>query len=442
MNQFETAQEVLTWMERACAKNIQPGLERMEWMLKRLDHPERRLKFIHIAGTNGKGSTAAMIASVLKEAGFSVGMFVSPYVISWHERIQFDGKPIDESSFVRWANELKPLIEKMTEEGPGAPSHFEFWTLVSLCYFAREALPWFVVWETGMGGRLDSTNVVYPLVSVITEVGYDHKRWLGESLQEIATEKAGIIKSGVPVVCGSQREEVLSVIQSVAKDKHCRLYMYNEDFFVTAHHQDLDEQRFTFKNVYRELENLSLPLAGDHQLQNAGTALMTLEVLRQSYATVIDPEHYIDGLKKAFWPGRLEKVSDQPHIRLDGAHNIEGIKALIQTIEKYELRDQRIGFLIAMMKDKPVREMLKPLAKTADFVVTTSLEDHPRSLQAEELARLLKEINPDLSVVPIQGEKKAIHAFKNHLNDGDLGVVAGSLYLVSAMRPLLVNHGG
>ncbi len=252
MTQFETAQEVFAWMEQTCAKTIQPGLERMEWMLERLDHPERRLKFIHIAGTNGKGSTAAMIASVLKEAGFSVGMYVSPYVLSWHERIQFDGQPMDESSFVRWVNELKPLIEKMAEEGPGALSHFEFWTLLSLCYFAKEACPWFVVWETGMGGRFDSTNVVYPLVSVITEIGYDHKKWLGETLEEIATEKAGIIKPGVPVICGSEKEEALSVIKRVAKDKHSRLYMYNEDFSVIAHHQDLDEQRFTFHPFARK----------------------------------------------------------------------------------------------------------------------------------------------------------------------------------------------
>ncbi len=442
MTQFETAQEVFAWMEQTCAKTIQPGLERMEWMLERLDHPERRLKFIHIAGTNGKGSTAAMIASVLKEAGFSVGMFVSPYVLSWHERIQFDGQPMDESSFVRWVNELKPLIEKMAEEGPGAPSHFEFWTLLSLCYFAKEACPWFVVWETGMGGRFDSTNVVYPLVSVITEIGYDHKKWLGETLEEIATEKAGIIKPGVPVICGSEKEEALSVIKRVAKDKHSRLYMYNEDFSVIAHHQDLDEQRFTFQNVYRELENLSLPLAGDHQLQNAATALMTLEILRQNYATVIEPEHYINGLKKTAWPGRLEKAGDQPHIRLDGAHNTEGIKALVQTIKKYGSRYRRIGFMIAMMKDKPVREMLEHLAQTADFVVTTSLEEHARSLEAEELARMLKEINPDLNVVPVQGEQDALHVFLNQLDDDDLGIVAGSLYLVSAVRPLLMNHGG
>ncbi|MBA4602707.1 bifunctional folylpolyglutamate synthase/dihydrofolate synthase [Thermoactinomyces sp. AMNI-1] len=440
MDQFKTAHDVFSWMEHACAQTIQPGLERMEWMLNQLDHPERRLKFIHIAGTNGKGSTAAMIASVLKEAGYPTGMFVSPYVTSWHERIQFDGQSIEETSFVRWSNELKPLIEKMAEDGPGKPTPFEYWTLVSLCYFAREAFPWFVVWETGMGGRLDSTNVVFPLVSVITEIGYDHKNWLGDTLTEIASEKAGIVKSGVPVVCGSQKEEAVPVIRNISRDHRSPFYLLNKDFLVKDVHQDSDGQNFTFQNVYRELSGLSIPLIGDHQLQNAGTALMTLEVLRQAYATVIEPEHYRNGLRKTFWPGRLEKVSDSPHILLDGAHNIEGINALIQTIKKYHTDCGRIGFLVAVMKDKPVREMMKPLADAADFVTTTSLEDHSRSLAAEELARILKEINPRLSVESVSGEKKALHVFMEKLAAGDLGVVAGSLFLVSAVRPMLLDR--
>lgn len=440
MEQFKTAHDVFSWMEHACAQAIQPGLERMEWMLDQLDHPERRLKFIHISGTNGKGSTAAMIASVLKEAGYSTGMFVSPYVLSWHERIQFNGQPIGEDSFVRWSNELKPLIEKMAADGPGKPTPFEYWTLVSLCYFAWEAFPWFVVWETGMGGRLDSTNVVYPLVSVITEIGHDHKDWLGSTLEEIALEKAGIIKPGVPVVCGTQKEKAVTVIKNVARDHRSPLYLLNQDFFVKDVQQVPGGQKFTFQNVYRKLNELSIPLVGDHQLQNAGTALMALEVLRQGYATVIDPEHYVNGLKKTVWPGRLEKVSDSPHILLDGAHNIEGINALVQTIKKYFTGFDRLGFLIAVMKDKPVREMLVPLAEVADFVVATSLEDNPRSQAAEELAELLQRINPRLSVASVSGEKEALHVFREKLAAGDLGVVAGSLYLVSAVRPLLVNH--
>lgn len=440
MEQFKTAHDVFSWMEHACAQTIQPGLERMEWMLNLLDHPERKLKFIHISGTNGKGSTAAMIASVLKEAGYPTGMFVSPYVISWHERIQFDGQPIEEASFVRWSNKLKPLIEKMAESGPGKPTPFEYWTLVSLCYFAGEAFPWFVVWETGMGGRLDSTNVVYPLVSVITEIGYDHKNWLGQTLEEIASEKAGIVKSGVPVVCGSEKEEAVNVIRNVAKDHRSPLYLLNKDFSVSEVLQGPAGQKFAFQNVYRQLNELSIPLIGDHQLQNAGTALMTLEVLRQSYATVINPEHYVNGLKKTAWPGRLEKVSDSPHILLDGAHNIEGINVLIQTIKKYYTDYDRLGFLLAVMRDKPVREMIEPLASMADFVVTTSLEDSPRSLEADVLAESLRRINPRLSVVSVSEEKKALCVFREKLAAGDLGVIAGSLYLVSAVRPMLVNQ--
>ncbi|MBA4541401.1 MULTISPECIES: folylpolyglutamate synthase/dihydrofolate synthase family protein [Thermoactinomyces] len=434
---FVTAADVFAWMDQHCTQAIQPGLGRMEWMLERLGSPEKRCKFIHIAGTNGKGSVAAMVDSVLREAGYPVGLFISPYVTSWNERIQFNGEPIPEASFVHWANQLKPLVEEMGKTGPGAPSPFEFWTVLAICFFAKEAFPWFIVWETGLGGRLDSTNVVYPLVSVITRIGMDHKEWLGDTLTAIAREKAGIIKPGVPVVCSPQVEEALAVIREEAKRKKSRLYEWGPDYRVIPGKWSSSEQSFDFQGIYRTLSNLSIPLLGEHQLYNAATALMTLEVLRQAYATVIDPEHFVTGLQRVRWPGRFEKVADSPAVILDGAHNLDGVKALVQAVKRHEPGNGRLFLLLAMMKDKQVTEMLEVLAEEADVVVATEVKGQARSLAAGELAGLLKKVKPELTVHAEDDALAGLRLVKEQMNENDVCVITGSLFLVSQLRPLL-----
>lgn len=433
---FTTAEQVMEWMECTCTRGMKPGLERMEKMLEHLNHPERRLKFIHVAGTNGKGSTAAMISSVLREAGYPTGLFISPYVTHWSERIQMDGTPISEASFVHWANHLRPMMEEMAETEPGAPSPFEFWTILAICYYAYEASPWFIVWETGLGGRLDSTNVVYPLVSVITQIGFDHKEWLGESIAEIAREKAGIIKAGVPVVCGSEDPEALTVIAEQANQKNSRLYQINRDFAIEAAEVTLDHQIFHFSNVYRVIEDLEITLVGEHQLRNAAVALMTLEILRQNYATILELEQIKQGLKKAFWPGRLEKVSEKPLTILDGAHNPDGVHSLATAIQQLYTYD-RLILLIAMMKDKEVSCILQPLLSLADVVITTQVQDQPRSMSGEELANLVREQRPDLTVQAVPSAAEGLALMKEQATKNDLLLITGSLFLVSEVRPLL-----
>jgi dihydrofolate synthase/folylpolyglutamate synthase len=435
---FVTKEDVFSWMEKELAKQIQPGLERMEWMLERLDHPERRLKFIHIAGTNGKGSTAAMIASVLREAEYPTGLFVSPFVIAWNERIQFDGQPISEESFVRWANEIKPLAEEMAQSGPGPLSPFEFWTLLAILYFAREALPWFVVWETGLGGRLDSTNVVWPLVSVITHVGMDHREWLGETLEEIAAEKAGIIKPGVPVVCGADREKAVEVLERTAKEKRSNFYLLNRDFSVEETKTSAEGSHFHFTNVYRELPGLFVPLVGKHQLKNAAVALMTLEVLRQGYATVIEPEHFAAGLAKTAWPGRLERLGERPLLVLDGAHNPDGARALAEAIRNHFDHD-RLFVMMALMKEKDWKETAGPLMELADAAVAVEVKGLSRSLPADELGARLRKLAPDKPVHVFRTAEEGLAWMKRQAGENDLLVVTGSLFLVSEVRGLLLD---
>jgi dihydrofolate synthase / folylpolyglutamate synthase len=440
MATFTTAAEVFAWMERTCRRAFQPGLERMEWVLERLHHPERRCKFIHIAGTNGKGSTAAMISSVLRAAGYATGLFISPYIVHWSERIQYEGEFMAESAFVKWANYLYPHLEKMEEQGPGQLSPFEFWTLLAICYFAFDVCPWFVVWETGLGGRLDSTNVVYPLVSVITQIGLDHTDQLGQDLKGIAQEKAGIIKPGVPVVCGAEEAEVLQVIQEQANRKKCAFYTLQRDFAVNFIDYSSNYQRFHFANAYRTLSHLAIPFMGEHQLKNAATALMTLEVLRQHYATILEDEHIERGMKSVFWPGRLEKWSEQPLLLLDGAHNPDGIQALVSALLHYYTYDRFI-LVLAMMRDKDVLASIRPLIALADLVLITQVQDQPRSLSANELAHLLKEDDPGLTIHPFPATEEGVIWAQTQANETDLILITGSLYLVAEVRALLHERG-
>lgn len=431
-----TAEDVFRWMDETCVQAIQPGLDRMEWALDRLGHPERRMKWIHIAGTNGKGSTAAMIASVLQQAGYPVGMFTSPYLMHWSERIRFDGENISEESFVRWANELKPVVEEMIRSGVGQPSPFEFWTLLAICYFAKESLPWFIVWETGLGGRWDATNVVYPLVSVITNIGHDHIHLLGDSLSQIAEEKAGIVKPGVPVVCGCEEETAVRVIAEKAKAGRSSLYLFGRDYVAETIESTTSLQRFRFRNVYRTVEEITIPLVGEHQVKNAATAMMTLEVLRQFYATVLEDEDVLAGFAGVRWPGRLEKVGDRPQIWLDGAHNPEGAAALAAFLAK-QATYRRLYLLVSVMEDKVVEQVLRPLVPLADGVVVTQA-DQPRAMKAKRLAELVRSFT-SAEVETAETPEEGLDRLKQRASADDLILVTGSLFLVSDIRKLLLS---
>ncbi|SMO37300.1 bifunctional folylpolyglutamate synthase/dihydrofolate synthase [Melghirimyces algeriensis] len=428
---FSSAKEIFEWMEHGCSQGIHPGLDRTKWLCKRLNHPERRLKMIHIAGTNGKGSTGAMIASVLQKAGYPTGMFTSPFIMNWNERITMDGQPIPEESFVRWANELIPLVEEMDQEGRGRVTPFEFWTLVAILYFAKEAFPWFVVWETGLGGRLDSTNVVYPLVSVITNIGHDHTHILGGEISQIAREKAGIIKPGVPVVTACEDDEALNVICSTAERKKSRLYRFGHDFDATCLSEGEDGVVFSFQNRFRVLEKVSVPLRGFHQVKNGATALMTLDVLRQYYAAVFEETDLIAGMEEVTWPGRLEKIADRPKVLLDGAHNQESAEALARALQHFQY--DRLHLLVNVLNDKDAKAILNPLLPLADSIMVTGIDD-PRGMHPEQLCKVAGKLQPDLviqqTLQPEQGLKKLI----NEAGENDCILVTGTLYLISDIR--------
>ncbi len=429
---LHTIDDVWNWLQDNTPTTIHPGLERMEHVLAELGSPERRLKFIHIAGTNGKGSVAAMLNSVLQEAGYSVGLYISPPLHHWSERIQLNGSGIPEAELIRFAEHIRPIIEKMEEP----PTVFEWWTLIAICYFAYEATPWFVIWETGLGGRLDATNVVHPLVSVITEIDRDHMEFLGDSLQEIAVEKAGIIKPGIPVIVSAKNPEAVAVIKQKASELKSKCSVLGSDFYVEALERTDNNQLFQFQNRLFS-QKLAIPLLGEHQLANAGAAIMALTVLHHQYATIIDPNHLETGLTKVKWPGRLEEVGKNPTVLIDGAHNASGIKALTDTIKQHYTYD-KLYLILAMMQEKEV-EMIQPLLSLTDHIVATQVQYEIRSRTANEVKNIVYQLNSKQSVEAIESPEQAVaHALKL-AGPKDLVLIAGSLYLLSEVRPLFTK---
>ncbi|RBW71641.1 bifunctional folylpolyglutamate synthase/dihydrofolate synthase [Bacillus taeanensis] len=396
-------------------------------MLEKLDHPERRLKMIHIAGTNGKGSTLNFLRNILQEAGQEVGTFTSPYIESFNERIAVNGVPIAEEDFLQLANKVRPLVEECAATELGSPSEFEVITVIVLLYFGTVAYPDLVIMEAGLGGRLDSTNVIHPIVSIITNVSYDHTAILGDTLSEIAFEKAGIIKAGVPVITGAGGE-ALEVIKNKAVEKNAPCYKLGKDFSYSNYFIKREGQKFSFRSVFSTKEDLIVTMKGEHQIKNASLALMTLDYLYFFYGLVVELEHIKAGLKKASVYGRIEQISDHPLVVLDGAHNPAGMESLANTL-KTQYKGTNIHIVFAALNDKDVNTMLEslyPIAKT----ITLTTYSHERALGAEELFKKVNFSNKRMVESPIEAVERVV----KEVGNDQLVVVTGSLYFISEIR--------
>lgn len=430
-------EESIAWIERLLKFGIKPGLERMEWVLQQLGHPERRLKFIHIAGTNGKGSTVASITSVLREAGYHVGTFTSPEMEEFLDRIQFDGENISGEAVTKLIRDIQPVVDQLENSKWGPMTEFEVLTILAILYFAKFTHPDFVVWETGLGGRLDSTNVVTPLISAITNVGYDHMHILGENLEEIAREKAGIIKRGVPVVTTAQDSRVQQILSSVAMEKEAKLYRIDHEFSVNKKDQAqlAEAESFSFQGPFKTYQQLVTSLVGAHQVQNAGLAVMVLEILRHHYGICFEEEQLRRGLAKVIWPGRFEVLQKDPYMILDGAHNVNGIEALIKTV-KERFGQRKATVLFSVFRDKDVAGIIKRIAGICKEVIVTEM-NHPRSAGVDEMATLFHKANPKLSVMKISDVDLALSVFHKNCDPEDLLLVTGSLHFISDVRKKL-----
>ncbi len=397
-----------------------PGLHREQELLKLLGNPEKELKFVHIAGTNGKGSTAAMTASILCKAGYKAGLFTSPYIYRFHERIQMDGRQIEDEKLLPLILKVKALADTMEEP----PTEFEFVTALAMEYYRQEKCP-IVVLEVGMGGRLDATNVIpVPEVAVITNIGLDHTDALGSTVEEIAENKAGIFKEGGSAVVYRGTPGVEAVYKKICAEKNVKLTFADFAGLRLLSH-GLEGQVFDCG----ARKNMQLPLLGDHQLHNAAVVLSVVDTLIARGWNITE-EHIYEGLRDVSWPGRFDIVGRDPLFIIDGGHNPQCLEALVKNIEDY-LKDRKVVVLTGVLADKDYGEMYRPVMPLVEeFVCITPF--NPRKLEAKELAKHLQTAGARAAAcdtIP-EGVKLAIE------KAGKDGVVLsfGSLYSIGDVR--------
>lgn len=431
---FNTYEQAIDWIHARLRLGIKPGLTRMEWMLEKLDHPERRIKTIHVGGTNGKGSTVTFLRSILESAGYRVGTFTSPYFEQFNERISKNGQPISDQELIELTNVIKPLADELDKTELGGPTEFEVITAMSIYYFAKMSPVDVIIYEVGLGGRFDSTNVIHPLLSIITSIGLDHTAILGDTYEEIAFEKAGIIKNGVSVITGVKQPEALEVIRNKATELKSPMYQLGEDFFTNSRTSLKNGEQFSFSSMFNKIELLETSMIGSHQVDNAALAVMASQILLNYYSFIIEDEHIRNGLKKAYWPGRLEILSDRPYVLIDGAHNEEGINALVSEI-KSRFADKKINILFAALKDKKLDKMIATLEEVADELTFTTF-DFPRAAKAEEMMEVSKN-NANHTVT--SNFQEFIEHKLNELEENEIFLVTGSLYFLSEAKPVIAK---
>ncbi|MEK5026403.1 bifunctional folylpolyglutamate synthase/dihydrofolate synthase [Paenibacillus sp. FSL M7-1046] len=434
--------EAVEWINSLIPFGIRPGLERIELLMEKLDRPHRKLKFIHVAGTNGKGSTCAFLTSVLIQSGYSVGTFTSPYITKFTNRFQYNGTDIPEDTLLELSNKLRPLVQEIADSELGSPTMFEVATALAILYFGEVCYPDVVVWETGLGGRLDVTNIVTPIVSVITNVGHDHTDVLGDTLEEIAGEKAGIIKPGVPAVSCVSQPEAIAVLKAKAADSRSTLYLAGEDFSYELAGIKDGVQSFNFKGPFRSFE-IGIAMKGEHQLSNAAGAMMALEVLRQYMAFMLEDEDVLEGFRSTFWAGRLEEVSASPRIVLDGAHNPEGAESLAKSLPQF-YKYGKLNLLMGMLANKHHESYFKHILPIVDTLILTE-PDFRKKMDAEDLQAIAERLREkyakeNLKIIVERNWGKALQLLQSITAEDDLAVVSGTLYLISDVRSTLLQQ--
>jgi len=415
--------EFTQWMFGLERFGIKLGLDNIKEFLGRLGNPERGFRSVHVTGTNGKGSVCVMVAEILRAHGVKAGLYTSPHLVDFRERIRVNGRKIPERDVVRLGLELKDVMEEMASDSMEKQlTFFEFTTGLAFKYFEEKGVD-IVVAEVGMGGRLDATNVLYPEVSVITRIGLEHTNYLGSTIQEIAREKAGIIKKGVNVVTCERKPDALAVIESTCMKKHSPLRCIGKDFEVSMVDQDLHGTMFDYTGM-RTFKGLSTRLLGGYQADNAAAAIAALEVLNEAGMAFTDGD-IRKGLASVRWPGRLDVVSKEPLVILDGSHNPEGVATTVSILRSLDL--QPLTFVVGCMDDKDARGIVRALTPIASKIVVTQARFR-RALPAGTLMDIVRQefegetiLSPDAGV-----------ALETGLNDirGRGLCVIGSLYLV------------
>ncbi|MGD9604626.1 MAG: folylpolyglutamate synthase/dihydrofolate synthase family protein [Bacilli bacterium] len=414
---FNNVFDLIAWIEAQKRHSPKVSMEKMRKLSAIYGNPHEGIKYIHVGGTNGKGSTVSFIKSILRQAGYNVGSYISPYVISFNERISFNDKFISNNNLLEIGNYLLSKYPEIEQQGVELPTFFEFVTLIAYVFFSRIKNLDFVTLEVGLGGRLDATNIVSPLVSVITNVSYDHMNVLGDTLEEIAFNKLGIVKPGIPLIT-IKNDQLLNQFKETTSERGSELILVDKkdicNIETTLEHTVFD---------YLEYSHLKLQLLGNYQTENASLAVRVVKLLKEKYNVGIAEEHIYEGLWKTYWPGRLQVVSKNPTILIDGAHNLDGITRLTEFLKEIK-GNHYLKIIFAVSADKAKEKMIPLIDEVADEIIFTRYS-YKRSDDAEHLLEFSHHHNKRIE----ENLDKIIDEVK--LDNDKLIVFCGSLYLVS-----------
>ena len=397
------------------------GLDNIRELLERLGNPQDQLRVVHIAGTNGKGSTLAFLAGIFRESGYRAGRYVSPASFSYEERFRINEENISKKDLCFYMEKIKNVAEEMVKDGLSHPTMFEIETALSFLYFLDKKVD-VVLLETGMGGRLDATNVVKkPIATVIASIGMDHMQFLGDTLEKIASEKAGIIKEGCPVISYDNTKEVNEVIKNKAKQMHAKVTFVNSAG-IRVLQESLNGESFSYRSSDgRWYEKIEIPLLGRHQINNAALALETLNVIKNYYC--ISDFQTEDGMRKTIWRGRIEILEREPMVICDGAHNPDGAKSLLSFLQN-NFTNQRLIYIMGVLSDKDYEQMVQILAPAADKIYTVA-PDNPRALSSRELCNCISKYHQN--VEKRQRLAECLSEVRQKAEKDDVIIICGTL---------------
>ena len=424
-----TIETALEWIHYRLKFNSRPGLTRIEALLKLLGNPEKELSMLHVAGTNGKGSTVAFTRGILEQLDLTVATFTSPFIATFGERMAVNGHPIADDKLIMYVEQLKPFVEEMDkDENLAGITEFEIITALAFRYFADEHVDVALI-EVGLGGLLDSTNVIQPVATAITTIGMDHMDILGDTLEKIAAQKAGIIKPNTPLVTGKIADEALAIIAQTAQKNQAQHNQYGIDYQVEI----LENERFNYKDDEILLLNLEKALLGLHQIDNAALAVKLTMLYAQKVGLSLSEEAIRKGLKRTFWPARMEEISRAPLTLLDGAHNVHAMQRLLENL-KNEFSGRKITILFSALVTKDITEMIKMLQTVDNSELILTTFDYPKALKLEDFTYLEKE-----NVVLAEDWKSTYSALKANLQKDDVLLMTGSLYFMSQIRAYILE---
>ena len=427
---FTTGEDVIKWILSRGYFGSSPGLTRIKELLRLLDNPEKTYPTIHVAGTNGKGSTTRYLANLLKSNNLKVGTFNSPFIKDFAEQVEINGQEISDNDLIEMGNKIKPLVEKMDSQKEFyGITEFEILTGLAFYYFQGKVD--IAIIEVGMGGLLDSTNVIKPEFSVITTIGLDHTAYLGNTIEEIAYQKAGIIKPDVPVILGNIPKNAVDVINRYADRNHARTYIWNQDYhsiYKTFVNQRFEQ--FDFVNRHTILKNLETPLIGHQQAENAAVALEVYYLYIQKHNLPFNKQEISKSLLQTKWPARMEIINSDPLIIMDGAHNPHAIKRLKENILS-DYSNYHVKILFSAIVTKDIGTMLKELLKVPNVDITLTTFNDTRAINVNNY----KDWN---SLITLCSDwKKAYQEIKHNLKSNELLLITGSLYFSSEVRSQL-----